>query len=215
MFIFTMSCARDAVLGPRRARRRSRRRRSSSTEGRSVSENRRATLPGLAGRHHRRGRGLAAHPHQRDPLGAAPHRLGVGERVGRVGVAGPGRGQHVRAGPGDARAPPSTSSRRPPGRRPARRRSGRARGRRSSRAETKPAVLARRRAARGRWHGRARCRWRRRRPRPRCGSRPKRCSSISVSQSRKRGQARVHRVQPLAPWVQSSGPPSASTWKGL
>ena len=46
-------------------------------------------------------------------------------------------------------------------------------------------------------------------------SRPKRWVSISVSQLRNRGQARVHRVQPLTPWVQSATPPSASTWKGL
>ena len=46
-------------------------------------------------------------------------------------------------------------------------------------------------------------------------SRPCRWVSISVSHSRKRGQARVHMVQPLTPWVQLSGPPSASMWKGL
>ena len=44
--------------------------------------------------------------------------------------------------------------------------------------------------------------------------RPKRWFSMSGSQVRKRGQARVHRVQPFSPWVQLSGPPSASTWKG-
>ena len=38
--------------------------------------------------------------------------------------------------------------------------------------------------------------------------------SISVSQVRKRGQARVHIVQPFTPWVQSSGPPSSSTFHG-
>jgi hypothetical protein len=46
-------------------------------------------------------------------------------------------------------------------------------------------------------------------------SRPKRWVSISVSHSRNRGQARVHMVQPLTPWVQLSGPPSASMWNGL
>jgi hypothetical protein len=45
--------------------------------------------------------------------------------------------------------------------------------------------------------------------------RPKRWFSMSGSQVRKRGQARVQRVQPLRPWVQLSGPPSVSTWKGL
>ena len=45
--------------------------------------------------------------------------------------------------------------------------------------------------------------------------RPNRWFSMSGSQVRKRGQARVHSVQPLRPWVQLSGPPSASTWKGL
>ena len=45
--------------------------------------------------------------------------------------------------------------------------------------------------------------------------RPNRWFSISGSQVRKRGQARVHRVQPLRPWVQLSGPPSAATWNGL
>ena len=38
---------------------------------------------------------------------------------------------------------------------------------------------------------------------------------MSGSQVRKRGRARVHRVHPFWPWVQLSGPPSASTWKGL
>ena len=46
-------------------------------------------------------------------------------------------------------------------------------------------------------------------------SRPNRWVSISVSQVRNRGQARVHMVQPLTPWVQLSGPPSASMWNGL
>ena len=45
--------------------------------------------------------------------------------------------------------------------------------------------------------------------------RPKRWVSISGSQSRKRGQARVHDVQPRSPWPQSPGPPSSSRWKGL
>ena len=38
---------------------------------------------------------------------------------------------------------------------------------------------------------------------------------MSGSQVRKRGQARVHRVQPFSPWVQLAGPPSVSTWNGL
>ena len=46
-------------------------------------------------------------------------------------------------------------------------------------------------------------------------SRPNRWVSISGSHSRKRGQARVHIVHPLTPWVQLSGPPSASMWNGL
>jgi hypothetical protein len=46
-------------------------------------------------------------------------------------------------------------------------------------------------------------------------SRPWRWVSISVSHRRNRGHARVHMVQPLTPWVQLSGPPSASMWKGL
>ncbi len=37
--------------------------------------------------------------------------------------------------------------------------------------------------------------------------RPNRYLSISVSQVRKRGQARVHSVQPFSPWVQLSGRP--------
>ena len=45
-------------------------------------------------------------------------------------------------------------------------------------------------------------------------SRPKRNVSISVSQVRKRGHARVHIVQPFTPWVQSVGPPSSSTFHG-
>ncbi len=45
-------------------------------------------------------------------------------------------------------------------------------------------------------------------------SRPNRNESMSVSQLRKRGQARVHIVQPFTPWVQSVGPPSSSTFHG-
>ena len=30
---------------------------------------------------------------------------------------------------------------------------------------------------------------------------------MSGSHARKRGQARVHEVQPLSPWEQSAGPP--------
>ena len=45
--------------------------------------------------------------------------------------------------------------------------------------------------------------------------RPNRAVSISGSQSRKRGQARVHEVQPRSPWPQPPGPPSSSRWKGL
>ena len=45
--------------------------------------------------------------------------------------------------------------------------------------------------------------------------RPNMNSSISVSQVRKRGQARVHDVQPFLPWPQSVGPSSSSRWKGL
>src|SRR5665213_223487 len=45
-------------------------------------------------------------------------------------------------------------------------------------------------------------------------SRANLCMSISDSQLRKRGQALVHIVQPFCPWVQSSGPPSMSRWKG-
>ena len=37
---------------------------------------------------------------------------------------------------------------------------------------------------------------------------------MSVSQLRKRGQARVHIVHPFTPWVQSVGPPSSSTFHG-
>ena len=46
-------------------------------------------------------------------------------------------------------------------------------------------------------------------------SRPNRWVSISVSHVRNLGQARVHMVHPLTPWVQLSGPPSASMWNGL
>ena len=46
-------------------------------------------------------------------------------------------------------------------------------------------------------------------------SRPCRWVSISGSHMRKRGHARVHIVQPFTPWVQLSGPPSASMWNGL
>ena len=46
-------------------------------------------------------------------------------------------------------------------------------------------------------------------------SRPNRWVSISGSHRRNRGQARVHMVHPLTPWVQLSGPPSASMWNGL
>ena len=56
---------------------------------------RRAILPALRAGHHRWRRGLAAHAHQGDALRPAGDGLGVGQRVGRVGVAGPGRGQHV------------------------------------------------------------------------------------------------------------------------
>jgi hypothetical protein len=44
-------------------------------------------------------------------------------------------------------------------------------------------------------------------------TRPKRCSSASGSQSRKRGQARVQVVQPFWPWMQSSAraPPRGGT----
>jgi hypothetical protein len=45
--------------------------------------------------------------------------------------------------------------------------------------------------------------------------RPNMNSSISVSQVRKRGHARVHDVQPFFPWPQSVGPSSVSRWKGL
>ena len=37
---------------------------------------------------------------------------------------------------------------------------------------------------------------------------------MSVSQLRKRGHALVHIVQPFTPWVQSTGPPSSSTFHG-
>ena len=46
-------------------------------------------------------------------------------------------------------------------------------------------------------------------------SRPNMWVSISGSHSPEAGQARVHIVQPLIPWVQSSRPPSASMWNGL
>ena len=46
-------------------------------------------------------------------------------------------------------------------------------------------------------------------------SRPKRKVSISGSQARNRGQARVQLVQPRSPWPQSPGPPSLSRWNGL
>ncbi len=46
-------------------------------------------------------------------------------------------------------------------------------------------------------------------------SRPNKNVSISGSQVRKRGQARVQSVQPFTPWVQSVSPPSASMWNGL
>ncbi len=45
-------------------------------------------------------------------------------------------------------------------------------------------------------------------------SRPNMKVSISDSHVRKRGQARVHMVQPFTPWVQSVGPPSSSTFQG-
>ena len=44
---------------------------------------------------------------------------------------------------------------------------------------------------------------------------PNRWVSTSGSHSRNLGHARVHMVQPLTPWVQLSGPPSASMWNGL
>ena len=40
-------------------------------------------------------------------------------------------------------------------------------------------------------------------------------SSISGSQARKRGQARVHDVQLFSPWLQFSGPHPSSSWNGL
>ena len=57
-------------------------------------------LPGLARRHHRGGGGLAPHPDQCDALGPAGDRLGIGQWIGRVGVARAGRGQHVLLGAG-------------------------------------------------------------------------------------------------------------------
>ncbi len=59
-------------------------------------------LARLALLHHRRHRALAAHAHQRDALGAALDRVVVRERVGRVRVAAPGRGDDVVAGAGHA-----------------------------------------------------------------------------------------------------------------
>ena len=62
-------------------------------------------LARLALLHHRRHRRLAAHADERDALGAALDRVGVGERVGRVRVAAPGGGDDVfavRATPGIA-----------------------------------------------------------------------------------------------------------------
>ena len=45
--------------------------------------------------------------------------------------------------------------------------------------------------------------------------RPNMNSSISGSQARKRGHARVQLVQPFSPWLQLSGPKPSSNWKGL
>ena len=45
--------------------------------------------------------------------------------------------------------------------------------------------------------------------------RPCRCTSASVSQFRKRGQARVHEVQPFSPWRQFASPSSSSRWNGV
>ena len=39
--------------------------------------------------------------------------------------------------------------------------------------------------------------------------------SAAGSQARKRGQARVHVVQPFSPWMQLSRPSSSSRWNGL
>ena len=47
-------------------------------------------------------------------------------------------------------------------------------------------------------------------------ARPNMNSSISGSQARKRGQARVHDVQPFSPWLQLLGAPQpSSSWNGL
>ena len=62
-----------------------------------VSESLRGDLARLARRHDRRHRGLTAHADERDALGALFHGLRIGERVGRVGVAAPGGGEHSRA----------------------------------------------------------------------------------------------------------------------
>ena len=45
-------------------------------------------------------------------------------------------------------------------------------------------------------------------------TRPNRWRSAAGSQARKRGQARVHVVQPFSPWMQLSRPSSSSRWKG-
>ncbi len=129
----------------------------------------------------------------------ASMRLGVGQRVGRVGVAGPRRGEDVLACPGDRAARPSRSTRRPRG------------------ADTRAASITS--------FSRAQMRSAETSPpscpvpctlgvggpgqdasSPRCPTtsssvrgRPKRKFSMSGSQVRKRGQARVQRVQPFCP----------------
>src|SRR5712691_4386020 len=57
----------------------------------------------LAHRHHRRDRRLAAHADERQLLGAARHRVGIGHGVGRVRVAAARRGDDLVARTGHAR----------------------------------------------------------------------------------------------------------------
>ena len=171
-------------------------------------------LARLAGLHHRRRRGLAAHARpgrcaRRRPRWPAGRPAGWPSRC-----SGIRRRPAPRPGWWPRWAPPSRSSRPPRGRRPGRRRSRRARGPRSSRAETSPpswpawrtsGSVARTRRMSDEMPATSSS----------VRSRPNRWVSISGSHRRNRGQARVHMVHPLTPWVQLSGPALGVDVEGL